>query len=119
MSSFFKNIIPDIKKDLAKDAIKYVAAAIGGVLIIWLSGKIKIVDVILRKNVIISWYILILLVFFIVLISSFITWLLFNRIYQKLKNDSLHDELTGLYNEKGFKQYLDDSINHADRKSVV
>ena len=114
---FFKDAFTDLKKDIVKDAVKYFAAAIGGILLIWATKNIKGFDSLLIQKVNFTWYYLTLLLFVVILLASFITWILFNKKYQKLKNDSMHDELTGLYNEKAFKQFLTDAISHAKKEN--
>jgi hypothetical protein len=54
--SFLKDIIPEVKKDLAKDAIKYVAAGIGGIILIWTAKELKFLDDFLGSDLVTTSY---------------------------------------------------------------
>src|SRR4051794_2021893 len=100
--SFLKDLIPEVKKDLVKDVIKYFAAGIGGVMLIWAIKQVQFLNDIFKKEFFITGYIIILFCFVSVILSSFVTFILFNVKYQRLKRDSLKDELTSLFNDKAF-----------------
>ena len=110
MGKFIKNIIPELKKDLFKDGVKYIITAILGVLAVWGAGQWGFLKTFLQKQVFISWYLLILFFLLLIVFTSFITFLIQNIKYEKLKKDSLRDELTGLFNYRAFPQKLKEGI---------
>jgi diguanylate cyclase (GGDEF)-like protein len=118
--SFIKDLIPEVKKDLAKDAIKYVAAGIGGIILIWTAKELKFLDDFLGSDLVTTRYSIIVYCFIAIVVSSLVTFILFNLKYQKLKRDSLRDELTGLFNEKAFQIKLKESVAWAknERKKL-
>lgn len=110
---FWKELLSELKKDLVKDTVKYFAAAIGGVLLIWTSQKISLFNSLLLKDYLFSGYSITITLFLAILSSSCVTFILFNAKYQKLKKNTLKDELTGLYNEKGLRMFLQQEIERA------
>src|SRR5215831_6067555 len=114
--AFFKDLIPEVKKDLAKDVIKYFAAGIGGILLIWLTKQANLLNAFFKKEFSISGYTIILDCFISIIFSSLVTFILFNLKYQKLKRDSLKDELTGLFNDKALQIKLKESVDWAKKE---
>jgi diguanylate cyclase (GGDEF)-like protein len=123
MIKFIKNTWPDLKKDLFIDAVKYLVAIILGVIGIWLLKKITPVNNYFQTEVKLSYYYLLLAAFLIIVIASLITFLIQNKKYQKLKSDSLIDELTGLYNHKAvpikMKAALDTAKKEKKALSII
>jgi two-component system cell cycle response regulator len=94
--------------------------AILGVLSIWGARQLGFLKIFLQKEVSISWYFLIILFLLLIICTSFITFWIQNVKYQKLKKDSLRDELTGLFNYKAFPQKLKEGIafGRKEKKAV-
>ena len=116
MGKFIKTIIPELKKDLFKDGVKYLITAILGVLAIWGARQWGFLKTFLQTQIYISWYILLTLVFLLIALTSFITFLIQNSKYKKLKKDSLRDELTGLFNYKALPQKLKEGIVYGKKE---
>lgn len=115
MGKFFQNIFPDLKKDLVKEGVKHLGTAILGIVGVWAAAEWGILKTILRKEISISWFALIIGLLLVIVFTSFITFLIQNVKYQRLKKDSLRDELTGLFNYKAFPIKLKEGIAGAKR----
>jgi len=120
MRKFIRSILPELQKDLFKDAVKYLLTTAVGVLGIWAASKWTALSPQLKKPLAISYLTLILLIFLIAAISSLITYVLQNIKYQRLKKDSLRDELTGLFNYKALPGKLKEAVVTAkrDKKAI-
>ena len=120
MGKFISDILLDLKKDLFKDGVKYLITAILGVVGIWAAGEWGILKDVFRKQLSISWFGLLIGLLLVIITTSFITFLIQNVKYQRLKKDSLRDELTGLFNYKAFPVRLKECIIAAkkDKKAI-
>jgi len=115
MVKFIRRMLPDLKKDLFKDGVKYLITAVLGVVGIWASGKWELLNGHLKKQVPLSYYSLLIWLLLVAVVASFITFLIQNIKYQRLKKDSFRDDLTGLFNYKAFPVKLKECV-HAAKK---
>jgi diguanylate cyclase (GGDEF)-like protein len=113
MKFFNRDFFEDVKKDLAKNAIKYFASLIGLAFIVWITRQLNFLNTFFQKNITLSVYTILFIGIAFALVSSVITFILFNLRYQKLKKDSLLDELTGLYNEKAVADKMKEDLHWA------
>lgn len=120
MGKFIRDALSDLKKDFFKDGIKYLGTAILGVLGIWAARQWGILKTVLSREIQLSYAALIIGALLVVTLTSIITYLIQNIKYQRLKKDSLRDELTGLFNYKAFPVKLKECIASAkkDKKAV-
>jgi hypothetical protein len=100
MKLFTRDFFEDVKKDLAKNAIKYFASLIGLAFIVWITRQLNFLNTFFQKSITLSVYTILLIGIAFASISFIITFIILNARFQKLKKNSLLDELTGLYNEK-------------------
>jgi diguanylate cyclase (GGDEF)-like protein len=120
MRKFLRGVLPELQKDLFKDAVKYLITAALGVAGLWAVSRWKSVNADLNRQVPFSYYTLSATLFLAMILASFVTFIIQNRKYQRLKKDSLRDELTGLFNYKAFPEKLKDSMAAAkkDKKAI-
>jgi hypothetical protein len=52
--SFLKGLLPDLKKDIVKDAVKYALVSLGTALLLWLGKQVKPVGIFLERKLSIS-----------------------------------------------------------------
>ncbi len=89
---------------------KYAVAVIVGFLVIWGVCMAGIVHQFSNNQIQISAFLFAVIVFGAIAVSVAVTFFFQNRKYQKLEQDSLIDELTGLFNHKSFSARLQESI---------
>jgi diguanylate cyclase (GGDEF)-like protein len=120
MRKFLREVLPELQKDLFKDAVKYLITAALGIVGLWAAARWKGVNMELTRQVPFSYYTFAVTLFLAIILASFITYLVQNRKYQRLKKDSLRDELTGLFNYKAFPDKLKESMAAAkrDKKAI-
>ncbi|HEY4207943.1 MAG TPA: GGDEF domain-containing protein [Puia sp.] len=120
MIKFLREVFPELQKDLFKDGVKYLIAAALGVIGLWAAARWEALNVGLKRQAPLTWYTLIVFLFLVVILTSFVTYIIQNRKYQRLKKDSLKDELTGLANYKAFPGRLKESMTSAkkDKKAI-
>jgi len=120
MIKFLREVFPELQKDLFKDGVKYLITAVLGVIGIWAAARWEAANIQLKKPAPVSWYSLIIYLFLVIIISSFITYIIQNTKYQRLKKDSLRDELTGLFNYKAFPGKIKEAMVTAkkDKKAI-
>lgn len=120
MIKFLREVIPELQKDLFKDGVKYLITAVLGVIGLWVAARWEGANIQLKKQAPLSWYSLLICLFLVIILSSFVTYIVQNRKYQRLKKDSLKDELTGLFNYKAFPEKLKESMAAAkkDKKAI-
>lgn len=112
---FFKEILEETRKELIKSLVKYALSGLGCILLFWIGSKSGLIKDFFETNIQLTYYTVIIIGFILIMLSSCITFILFNLKYQKLKRDSMIDQLTGLLNEKGLNVNLNEAIRDAKK----
>jgi diguanylate cyclase (GGDEF)-like protein len=110
MKKFILETGKNFRTLLQVDIAKYALAGAIGFLLLWVISTIGFANSFGNNPVKISSLGFVVIVFITTILSSAITFFFQNKKYQKLEQDSLTDELTGLYNHKSFYTKLTEAI---------
>gem|GEM_PF-5126615 len=112
---FIQSVIPDLKKDLLKDGIKYLITALLSTLVLWLAGKISFWDKALHQSSGLSWLQVSMYFTLTIIICSFVSFRIYNIRYHRLQREMLRDDQTGLLNHKALPIKLKEAVAAAKK----